>query len=640
MRFSPIPNTKPWITGRETAAVTACLESGALANRPEGLVNAKEALHRIIGHREVLLTGSCTQALELALRCLRLEADDEVVVPAFTFMSTANAVLQCGAKVVLADIDERILGITPGTVASRIGRRTKAVIPVHYAGISCEMDALLTLVHGAGAAVVEDAAHALGARYNGKPLGTLGDFGALSFHATKNCTCSEGGALILNNSLLAACAEWIHDNGTDRAAFLRGEASSYTWVGQGGNFVLSPILAALLAAQLDRFAEIQAARQRINRTYRESLLGLQERGLIQMPDVPVYAECNDHIAYFLVGDGAVRDPLLAHLREQGIGASQHYPALHLTPFGKKFLDGKPGQFPVAERVAASIVRLPLFPTLESDDQLRVIEAVRGFFAAPAPRIPLDRADIDLSLVIPCYNEAGHLEESLDTIIRTLEAAELRYELIVIDDASRDATPAIIRQYAAKHPDTQWTLVFHPTNAGRGATVAEGIRLARGTVTGFLDIDLEIGAAHIAPAVQKLLDNRCDAVIAKRSFGSGPRFLGRTAMSHGHRLLTSWMLGIPAMDINAGFKFFRREKVLPLLENATDAHWSWDIEITVLTLDAGLRVLEQPVQFLRRADKASTVKPVRDSLHGLQHLVRLRRQRRLRSTRAGTPATTA
>jgi dTDP-4-amino-4,6-dideoxygalactose transaminase len=329
----------------------------------------------MLGASRVLLTTSCTHALELALMALGVGPGQEVICPSFTFVSTANAVLRVGARPVFAEIEGETLGLDPTDVASRLTPRTAALLPVHYAGVAPDMDALLALAGERGLRVIEDAAQGLAASYRGRALGTLGDAGCFSFHETKNITCGEGGALVLRDPEVAGRAEIIREKGTNRSAFLRGEVDKYTWVLEGSSYVLSDILAAVLDAQLDKLAEIQARRARLTGRYRAGLSGWAHRHGVRLPLESQGRETNHHLFYLLFADGASRDLCLSGLRQQGIGAAFHYVPLHSSPFGRT-LGYQASDFPVTNRVAETLLRLPLHPKLDEADVDRVIEALQ------------------------------------------------------------------------------------------------------------------------------------------------------------------------------------------------------------------------------------------------------------------------
>lgn len=321
-----------------------------------------------------LLTPSCTHALEMAALLLDLGPGDEAIVPSFTFVSTANAFLQAGAKPVFADGDPLTLNLSPESVAGRITPRTRCVVPVHYAGVGCDMDGLREVAGARGIPLVEDNAHGALGRYRGRPLGSLGDLAALSFHETKNLSCGEGGALLVNRPDLLRRAEILREKGTDRAAFHRGEVDRYTWVDRGSSWLLSDILAAVLLAQLRARERIQAARRALWHRYRGALSPWAAREGVALPFVPPDREPSWHMFHLLFPTGEGRDRALAALRARGVGAVFHYLPLHLSPVGRR-LGGRPGDCPVAESAAARILRLPFFTDMTAAEQEEVIGAV-------------------------------------------------------------------------------------------------------------------------------------------------------------------------------------------------------------------------------------------------------------------------
>ena len=301
-------------------------------------------LAALLGVPRVLLTTSCTHALELALLALGVGPGQEVICPSFTFVSTANAILRVGAAPVLADIEESSLGLDPADAERRLSTRTAALLPVHYAGFAAPMDGLLDLARRRGLKVVEDAAQGLGASFRGRPLGTLGDAGCFSFHETKNVTCGEGGALALRDREAAERAEIIREKGTNRAAFLRGEVDKYTWVAEGSSYVLSDVLAAILDAQLDKQERIQERRARIAARYRQGLLRWAEAEGVRLPAQSADRSTNDHIFHLIFPSEQARDACLGALRAEGIMATFHYVPLHSSPFGRT-LPGTRGDVP-------------------------------------------------------------------------------------------------------------------------------------------------------------------------------------------------------------------------------------------------------------------------------------------------------
>jgi dTDP-4-amino-4,6-dideoxygalactose transaminase len=368
--------SKPWFTEAEGRLVAEALAGRVSGDGP--ICRRVEArLSERLGGGRVLLTTSCTHALELALLALGIGPGQEVVCPSFTFVSTANAILRVGATPVFADIEERTLGLDPKAVEPLITRRTAAILPVHYAGVAPDMEALGGLARRHGLRLVEDAAQGLGASYRGQALGTLGDGGCFSFHETKNITCGEGGALVVRDAEVAVRAEIIREKGTNRSAFLRGEVDRYTWVAEGSSFIQSDLLAAVLDAQLDKFDEIQRRRAQVTASYREGLAEWAERSGVRLPPVDdPNRGGNDHLFYLLFPSPDARDAALHALKAQGVMATFHYVPLHSSPKGQALGAGE-RILPVTDRVAGTLLRLPLHPLLSATEVVRVVEAVRG-----------------------------------------------------------------------------------------------------------------------------------------------------------------------------------------------------------------------------------------------------------------------
>lgn len=334
-----------------------------------------------LGSAHVFLTTSCTHALEMAMMVLEIDQGDEVIMPSFTFVSTANAVRMRGARPVFAEIREGDLCLDPEDVARKISTSTRAVIPVHYAGIAVDFDGIRSALDGREIAIVEDAAQAVGACWNDRALGTIGNIGCFSFHDTKNITCGEGGAFLTDDPELARRAERVREKGTNRTAFLRGEVDKYTWVSEGSSYIPSDLLAALLEAQLRKKERIRQARSTVWHAYRKTLSGAAENGWIRLPVVPSYARSNYHIFHFHTRKAADRDPLLRELRAAGIGATFHYVPLHNAPFARDKL-GFRDALPRTEELAGSLIRLPLYPGLERECEEvagRVLSVVTDFY---------------------------------------------------------------------------------------------------------------------------------------------------------------------------------------------------------------------------------------------------------------------
>lgn len=330
------------------------------------------------GFARSLLTTSCTDALELSALLLDLKPGDEVIVPSFTFVSSANAFALRGATLQFADSGEDNPNITAEAIAGLITDRTKAIVVVHYAGIACDMDPIMALAHRNGIAVVEDAAQAIDSYYKGKPLGGIGTAGAFSFHDTKNISCGEGGLFITQDHNLAARAEIIREKGTNRSAFYRGEVDKYGWIDIGSSFLPSDILAAYLLGQLERIDAIQSRRVEIWKRYYDRLKMLTGFG-VSLPHIPEYATNNAHMFYLVCASDAQRAALIAHLKANDIQSASHYLSLHSSPFFATQHDGRP--LPNSDRYTDCLLRLPMHLGLSNDDVDQISEEVVASIAA-------------------------------------------------------------------------------------------------------------------------------------------------------------------------------------------------------------------------------------------------------------------
>jgi len=372
-QHDPVALSKPWFDSRESERIQEAL-AGKVAGDGPFCRKVEKRLGAQLDSPHVLLTTSCTHALELALMALGIGPGQEVMVPSFTFVSTANAVLRAGARPIFADIEDRTLGLDPVHAEKRLTPKTTALAVVHYGGIAAEMDGLLDLASRKGLKIVEDAAQGLGATFRGRALGTLGDAGCFSFHETKNLTCGEGGAVALREDQAAERAEIIREKGTNRSAFLRGEIDKYTWVLEGSSYVLSDILAAVLDAQLDKQEEIAQRRDRIAKRYYSELEGWSAEHGVRLPLRSPERTSNHHIFYLLFPEDSARDKALASLRKRGVMATFHYVPLHSSPQGRLVADHT-DRFPVTDRVAGTLLRLPIHPLMGDEDVSRVVEAV-------------------------------------------------------------------------------------------------------------------------------------------------------------------------------------------------------------------------------------------------------------------------
>lgn len=375
-----VPFNRPFLFGTELEYVREAMRGGHLSGDGPFTKRCREALEARHPGTRALLTQSCTAALEMAALLLDLEPDDEVILPSFTFVSSANAFLLRRARPVFVDVREDTLNLDERLLEAAVTPRTRAICVVHYAGVACEMDSIMDIAARRGAKVVEDAAHAIGAAYKGRMLGSIAPMGTFSFHETKNLTCGEGGALMLSDPALYHRAEILREKGTNRSAFFRGEVDKYTWVDVGSSFLPSDVTAAFLYAQLERAAEIDAKRVRVWNDYAAGLRDLATRGDVRLPTVPEHCKHTGHLFYLLCENLDVRTRLLAHLKANGVHAVFHYVPLHLSPVGRKF-GGREGMLPVTESITDRLVRLPLHYGLRPDEQDKVVRVVRDFFGA-------------------------------------------------------------------------------------------------------------------------------------------------------------------------------------------------------------------------------------------------------------------
>jgi dTDP-4-amino-4,6-dideoxygalactose transaminase len=369
-----IPFNQALPLGRELEYVREAVLSGSLAGNRDFTRRCESLLEETLGVQRALLTPSCTHALEMSSLVLGIQPGDEVIVPSFTFVSTANAFAVHGARPVFCDIRPDTLNLHEEQVEDLITPRTKAIVPIHYAGVGCEMDILLGVGERHGVPVVEDNAHGLFGRYRGRLLGTLGGLATLSFHETKNFTCGEGGAFLINDPRLVQRAEIIREKGTDRTRFFRGQVDKYTWVDVGSSFLLGDVLAAYLLAQLEIWPRIQEKRRDLWITYHTRLEGWAQDRSVSRPTVPSHCDQAYHMYYLLLPSLDARQSLIAHLRDRGILGVFHYQPLHTSRMGRVF-GGRPGDCPVTEDLSDRILRLPFYNSMNTADQERVVDAL-------------------------------------------------------------------------------------------------------------------------------------------------------------------------------------------------------------------------------------------------------------------------
>jgi dTDP-4-amino-4,6-dideoxygalactose transaminase len=365
---------KACLVGNEQEYMTQAVANGHISGDGAFTKKCSALLEKELGVPKVLLTTSCTHALEMMALLLDIRPGDEVIIPSFTFVSTVNAFVLRGARPVFADVRPDALNLDESRLETLITTRTKAIVPVHYAGVGCEMDAIMDIANRRGVPVVEDNAHGLFGKYKDRYLGTFGVMAAQSFHETKNFSCGEGGALLINDPRYIERAEIIREKGTNRSRFFRGQVDKYTWVDIGSSYLPSDILAAFLYAQLENRQKIQAHRQKVWNFYYENLKAWCAAHEIQLPYVPEHCDQAYHMFYMLLPTRELRQGLIAHLRRRSILSVFHYLPLHLSKMGVQF-GGKAGDCPVTERVSDQLIRLPFHNALTESDQRRVAEAI-------------------------------------------------------------------------------------------------------------------------------------------------------------------------------------------------------------------------------------------------------------------------
>lgn len=375
------PFNKPFLTGKELEYIQDAVTDGKISGNGKYTQKCHHFFQNHFGFKKCLLTTSCTDALEMAALLLDIQPGDEVIMPSYTFVSTANAFVLRGAKIKFADSRPDHPGIDEDHLADLITEKTKAIVVVHYAGIACDMEKIMTLAQQHQLYVVEDAAQAIDSYYTfsdgtQKPLGSIGHLAAFSFHETKNIIAGEGGLLVINATQFADRAEIIWEKGTNRSAFFRGEVDKYGWVDMGSSFLPSDMIAAFLYAQLEHLTEIQAKRRLLWETYHEHLSALHPQ-LCRLPQVPSYATNNAHMFYLVCLTPEDREGLIAHLRANGVHAVFHYLSLHKSPFYKPQYDGK--DLPQTDFYADCLVRLPLYYDLETAEVKRICQLIRAYY---------------------------------------------------------------------------------------------------------------------------------------------------------------------------------------------------------------------------------------------------------------------
>jgi dTDP-4-amino-4,6-dideoxygalactose transaminase len=372
-----IPFNRPFVAGNEQRYVAEAISRGHISGNGHFTRRCEQFLEAELDSPRVILTTSCTDALEMAALLLELGPEDEVILPSFGFVSTVNAFVLRGARPSFVDIRPDTLNMDEEQLEGVITPNTRAIVPIHYAGVACQMDRIGAIARERGLRVIEDNAHALFGRFQGRPLGSLGDLAAHSFHETKNFTCGEGGALAIQDEALIARAEILRDKGTDRARFFRGEVDRYSWVDLGSSFLPSDLLAAFLLAQLEERDRIQGRRKKIWESYESELSGWAREHGVQLPHVPEDCEQSYHLFYMLLPAQDVRDRLIAYLKRAGILTVFHYQPLHRSEMGQRY-GYAAGDFPVTEDLSQRLIRLPFFNDLSESDQNCVLERILQF----------------------------------------------------------------------------------------------------------------------------------------------------------------------------------------------------------------------------------------------------------------------
>lgn len=372
-----IPFNKPFIAGKELFYIARAVANGDISGDGPFTQQCASLLEQQFGIPKVLLTPSCTAALEMAAMLCDLQPGDEVILPSFTFVSTANAVVRLGAHPVFVDVRPDTLNLDENLIERALSPRTRAIVPVHYAGVSCDMDRIMELARAHNLLVIEDAAQGVNASYRGRPLGSIGHLGAYSFHETKNFICGEGGALCINAPEYIERAEIIRDKGANRRQFLRGQVDKYTWVDIGSSYVPSEICSAFLYGQLELMDSISARRRQAYEFYERELAPLETAGLLRRAQIPGDCTSNSHLFWIVLNDTATRDALMAHLKAHGILAVFHYVPLHSSPMGKRY--GYRGdELPVTNDLSSRLLRLPLFYEILEEEQREVVRQVTDF----------------------------------------------------------------------------------------------------------------------------------------------------------------------------------------------------------------------------------------------------------------------
>lgn len=375
-----IPLSKPYVTEQIFENIKKVFQSGKLSGDGVFCHQVEKKMSSMFDIKHVLLTTSGTHALEMCLMLLDANPGDEVILPSFTFSSTANAVLMAGLKPVFCEIEPVTMNMDMNDVAKKITARTKGIIPVHYAGVSCDMEKLFQICRGKQIQIIEDAAQGVGAKWKDQFLGTIGHMGAYSFHDTKNVMCGEGGAFLTKDDALSDRGQIIREKGTNRSQFMRGQVDKYTWIEKGSSYVLAEPLAAILDAQVDLMQDMNKARGDIYHYYMQRLKALEDSGMCLLPKIPANCTSNYHLFHMILRSEEERNALMDHLRSKQVGATFHYISLHSAPAGQK-LGYKKGDLPVTEDFSSRLLRLPLHPRLTAEETEHIVNEIYNWAAS-------------------------------------------------------------------------------------------------------------------------------------------------------------------------------------------------------------------------------------------------------------------
>lgn len=510
-----IKNFKPYITGNEIKYIKDIIDKGYdMSGDGPYTKKVHNLLEKRYGVKKALLTTSGTTALEFAIRLLCLKPGDEVIVPSFTFSSTANAVLvSFGIKVVFAEIDSNTLNIDPNDIERKITNKTRAIIPVHYAGVACDMGRIMKIAKQHNLKVVEDAAQAVEAKYKDQYLGTIGDFGCLSFHDTKNISCGEGGALLINtgDKAIQELAEIIREKGTNRSKFFRGEVDKYTWVEIGSSYLPSDILAAYLLAQLEDVENITKKRLKIYRDYQLKLEFLKQMNGIRMPHIPAYAKHNAHIFYLILKNEKMRDYVMQYLRSKNISAPFHYVPLHSSPLGIR-LGFKKDNFPVTEDLSKRLIRLPIYASMTHEEVNYVVKNLKKALTSFENQVP------GVSVGIPAHNEQENIKKLLETIISQKGNFEIE-NIIVNCDGCTDETAEIVKKFDS----SKVILINDGKHLGKSRRLNEIYELNKSDFLITLDADVLLKTnSEFLKLISLIQDDPTIDVVAGRISMSKPR----------------------------------------------------------------------------------------------------------------------